>query len=205
VKAHSTEPIAHSPGRIFVISGPSGSGKTTLLGKLLKSRELKNLLERSVSFTTRSARRGEKQGKDYFFVSAGEFRRRQREEKILEWTKYLGYYYGTPKDFVEERLRQGKFVALCLDTAGAKQIKRAYPRRAVTIFISPPSLEALRQRIHGRGRETVKAEIRKRLGMARQELKESQDYDHCLVNDDFSRALIELKGIVLKYKSSSII
>ena len=202
MKAHNTEPIVHSPGRIFVISGPSGSGKTTLLERLLKNRKLKNLLERSVSVTTRSARRGEKNGRDYFFVSAGEFRRMQREEKILESTKYLGYYYGTPRGFVEERLGQGKFVALCLDTAGAKHIKRAYPAQAVTIFIAPPSLEALRQRIHGRGRETVKAEIKKRLGMARQELREAQGYDHCLVNDDFSRAAIELKRIVLKYKSS---
>ena len=124
----------------------------------------------------------------------------RREEKILEWTRYLGYYYGTPGDFVAERLRLGKFVALCLDTAGAKQIKRAYSRRAVTIFIAPPSLEALKQRIHGRGRETQKAEIEKRLGMARQELKQAQGYDHRLVNDNFKRALAELKRIVLKYK-----
>jgi len=199
VKVKNPRSRAQNSGKIFVISGPSGSGKTTLLEKLLKSRGVKNLLERSISFTTRPQRRGEKESRDYFFISEAEFKRKQREEKILEWTKYLGYHYGTSRDFVQGHLARGRCIALCLDTAGAKQIKRAYPRSAVTIFIAPPSLAALRQRIEGRRRETEKSEIAKRLGLARRELAQARDYDYRLINDDFGRALDGLRQIVLKY------
>lgn len=185
-------------GRIFVISGPSGSGKTTLARKLLSSPELKKRLVKSVSLSTRPRRSQEKEGRDYFFISPQEFRRRLKEQKILEWTKYLGYYYATPRDFAEQQLHRGKHILLCLDLKGARKIKRFYPRESVTIFVLPPSLEALRKRIEGRCSRTKKEEIRQRLRLAQRELMSRWEYDYSLANDNLEKAAEELRGIILK-------
>ena len=114
-------------GKIFVISGPSGSGKTTLAQSLLKDRKLKKKIARSVSFTTRPKRSGEKNRKDYFFIGKNDFKEKLKSKKILEWTRYLGYYYGTAKDFFEAQLVKSKAVVLCLDLKGAARIKKLYP------------------------------------------------------------------------------
>ncbi len=185
-------------GIIFVLSGPSGSGKTTLLGKVIRSAKLKRKFARSTSFTTRPKRSGEKNGKDYFFISDAEFRRKLKAKKILEWTKYLGYHYATPKDFVDEQLRKNRHIILCLDLKGAARIKRLYPKNSITIFILPPSLEALRRRIEGRCSQTKKEEVARRLDLARQELMASREYDYCLVNRNLQRAVSELEGIILR-------
>lgn len=183
---------------LFVISGPSGSGKTTLLKKLLEDRELKNRLVKSISFTTRAKRSGEKNKKDYFFINEAQFREKNKAKKILEWTKYLGYYYATPKDFVEKQFKKGKHVLLCLDLKGAAKIKRFYPKNTVTIFIIPPSLAALKKRIEGRCNKTIKEEIRQRLEAARRELKGAGRYDYCIVNQNLYKAARELKDIILR-------
>lgn len=185
-------------GLIFVISGPSGSGKTTLLTRLLKDPELKSRLVKSISFTTRPKRSGEKDGKDYFFISHREFQYKRKAKKILEWTRYLGYYYATPKDFLEEQLKESKHLLLCLDLKGALKIKKLYPKNTVMIFVNPPSLEALKARIEKRCNKTQKTETRKRLRVARREILASGNYDYCLVNRDLRQTARQLKRMILK-------
>jgi len=183
---------------IFVISGPSGSGKTTLLKNLLKAKGLKNRLVRSISFTTRAKRPDEKYGKDYFFISAREFQHKRRAQKLLEWTKYLGYYYATPKDFFKNWFAKNRHLILCLDLKGALKIKRLYPKDTVNIFVMPPSLGVLRERIKKRANKTKEDEVRERLGLAKEELLASRAYDYCLVNKDLGKTLKKLKKLILE-------
>lgn len=191
-------------GLIFVISGPSGSGKTTLAKRLLKQARLKGRLVKPASFTTRHKRHGERQGRDYFFVSKKEFRDLLRAKKILEHTRYLGYDYGTPCDSIERAIKRGLHVVLCLDVRGARFIKRQYPRRVVTIFVRPPSLRIARKRMVARSKKTLTREIKERIGLAGKELAYAQHYDYCLVNDDLNRAVKQAKGIVLKEVADGI-
>ena len=185
-------------GLIFIISGPSGSGKTTLVKKLLGNKTLKNKLAKSISFTTRPRRSGEQDKKDYFFISEKRFKQSQKAKKILEWTKYLGYYYATPKEFIEKQLQKVKHVILCLDLKGTFTIKRQYPKNTVTIFVMPPSLDTLLHRIATRCNKTKEEEVRQRLRLAQQELSACDRYDYCVVNKDLNQAIKELKGIILK-------
>ncbi|MCM8780478.1 MAG: guanylate kinase [Candidatus Omnitrophica bacterium] len=185
-------------GLIFIISGPSGSGKTTLLKRLLKDRQLKNTLTRSVSFTTRPKRIGEKEGQDYFFISREEFRRLRRAQKILEWTEYLGYYYATPKEFVETQLSRGRNILMCLDVKGALSLKKLYPQRTVTIFILPPDIKTLRLRINQRSQKTKESQIKRRIALAEKEWSYSSRYDYCLVNDRLEKVVDRLKKLILE-------
>jgi guanylate kinase len=114
----------NKPGKIFVISGPSGSGKTTLLTSLIKDKKVSKLLVKSCSLTTRPKRSGEKEGKDYFFVTTPKFQSLLKAKKILEWTRYLGYYYGTPRGPLESQIQSGKCLGLCLDLKGARILKK---------------------------------------------------------------------------------
>jgi guanylate kinase len=185
-------------GKIFIISGPSGSGKTTLLTRLIQDKKISKFLLKSRSVTTRPKRLGERQGKDYYFISKDEFKRLLKAKKILEWTRYLGYYYGTPKTPVEERLNNGKHLGLCLDLKGARVLKRIYPHNTITIFVLPPSLSELKARIEGRCRETNKKEIAQRLRLAQGELLAASKFDYCILNQNLRAALGELKRIFLK-------
>jgi guanylate kinase len=189
--------VKKTSGLIFVISGPSGSGKTTLASRLLRDKEFSKRMVKSISLTTRQKRTGEVDKEDYFFVSKNEFNRLRRSKKILEWTNYLGYYYGTPKDFVDEQLESGKSVLLCLDLKGALIIKKVYPECVKTIFVMPPSIEVLRERIAGRCNKTKIGEIKKRVTLAKKELLSAQEYDYSLVNNNLKEALNQLKNIVL--------
>lgn len=191
-------------GLIFVVSGPSGSGKTTLLKNLLKSRELKNRLAKSISFTTRPKRSRERQGKDYFFISDESFKQKLKSKKILEWTRYLGYYYATPKEFLKKQLAKGKSLILCLDPKGAFKIKRLYPQRTALIFIQPPSLDQLGERIEKRCNKTKKEEIQKRLKLAKTELGVSRRYDYSLVNQDLADTVRQLQDVILKEIASRL-
>ena len=183
---------------IFVISGPSGSGKTTLRDELLRDKELKAHFVKSISFTTRRRRSQELNKKDYIFISEPEFKRQVKLKKILEWTKYLGYYYATSRDFVDRHLKKGKNIILCLDLKGALKIKRLYPKNYVTIFILPPSIKALRGRIEGRCNKTKKEEIQERLELAKQELSAAGKHDYRVVNKNLTQAVKGLKSIILK-------
>ena len=184
-------------GKIFVISGPSGSGKTTLLSSLIQDQEISKLLIKSRSFTTRPKRSQEKEGQDYFFVSQDEFKYLLKTKKILEWTKYLGYYYGTPRELVETQLRKGKHLGFCLDLKGAALLKKIYPENTVTVFVLPPSLKTLKTRIQGRCKCTDKKEVDQRLRLARRELLAAPSFDYCILNSNLQVALRELKEIIL--------
>lgn len=180
-------------GKIFVISAPSGSGKTTLCYRLL-SLDLKGLV-RSISATTRLPRRNEREGKDYFFISPQEFKSRRKKGAFLEWAKVLGKFYGTPREFVERCIREGKDVILSIDVQGALQVRRKYPA-AVLIFILPPSFKNLKERLKKRSTENNR-EMLKRLNLAREEFSRLPQYDYVVVNDTIKRATEELRAIII--------
>jgi len=188
-------------GRIFVISGPSGSGKTTLLTSLVQDKKIGKRLVKSCSLTTRPKRSGEREAREYFFVSPREFERLLKAKKILEWTRYLGYYYGTPKEGLEEQLKAGKNVGICLDLKGSRIIKKLYPDNAVTIFVLPPSLGVLKERIQNRCSHTHQEEVRQRLLLARRELQAAKEFDYSILNQNLPVALKKLKSIFLKESS----
>ena len=192
----------NKPGRIFIISGPSGSGKTTLLSSLIQDREIGKRLIKSCSITTRPKRSKESEAKEYFFVTPVEFKRQLKAKKILEWTRYLGYYYGTPKAALEKQLASGKSVGLCLDLKGAKILKRLYPQQTVTIFVLPPSLSVLKERIQNRCRQTNQQEVAQRMLLARRELQAAKQFDYCVLNKNLPTALLELKNIFLRESSA---
>ncbi len=189
-------------GKIFVISGPSGSGKTTLLTSLIQDKKIGKLLVKSCSITTRPKRSQEREGKEYFFVNPLEFRRQLKAKKILEWTRYLGYYYGTPKEPLEKQLKSAKNVGLCLDLKGARILKKMYPCNTVTIFVLPPSLDVLKERIQGRCRHTKHQEVKQRMLLARKELQAAGKFDYCILNQNLSVAVEELKTIFLQESST---
>ena len=179
--------------KLFVISGSSGVGKGTVLkGFLEKNPEF--ML--SVSCTTRMPREGEIDGINYFFLTKEEFQQCIDDEKFLEWAEFAGNRYGTKKKFIEKCLNEGKNVILEIDTKGALQVKKQMPE-AVLIFICPPSLEALENRLRGRHTED-EATIQKRMNEVKKELDRAEDFDYKIVNDDLQRAISELKGIVEK-------
>lgn len=184
-------------GLIFVISGPSGSGKTTLAEKILKDNNLNRKIRKSVSFTTRPRRSGEQQGRDYFFITEEEFRQERQAKKILEWTSYLGYYYATPKEFIEQQIKNGRHILLCVDLKGAAKLKKIYPRDTVTIFIMPPSLSELQNRIRKRCHKTKEEEVSRRMRLAEKEVLTVDKFDYCLVNKDLTRTVKQLEDIIL--------
>jgi guanylate kinase len=184
-------------GEILALVGESGSGKTTLLKKLFLDKRIWAKFAKSISLTTRPKRSGECNNRDYFFVSKEEFRRLRTRGKILEWTRYLGHYYATPRDLVQGELKKGKHIILCLDIKGAKSIRRIYPHNSINIFILPPSLAALRKRIEGRCAKTAKEEICRRLGLAAAELSAAKIYDYRLVNKELETVVKSLKKIIL--------
>lgn len=188
---------AKTPGLIFIISGPSGSGKTTVLEKIVNKDRFSANLARSVSFTTRPKRSKEEEGKDYFFISERQFKAKLKAKKILESTVYLGYYYGTPRGFLEKRIRLGLDTILCLDAKGAFRLKRLYPENTVTIFLLPPSLGDLAKRIEKRCNKTRQDEIERRLKLSKAELRLADKYDYRLMNKDLNKAIAQLEGIIL--------
>jgi len=179
-------------GKVFVVSAPSGSGKTTLCRGLLKAGAG---LYPSVSATTRPKRPGEINGKDYYFMSKADFQRWIKQDKFLEWTRTYGWYYGTPKKFVGELLKKGHDVLLSIDVKGAMKIKRLYPG-SVMIFIKPPSLRELKERLKGRKSDDTK-EIKKRLRIVNKEMAFAGRYDYIVVNDSITKAVDALKAIVV--------
>ena len=179
-------------GQIFIVSAPSGSGKTTLLRKLLKEDER---LRFSVSYTTRKPRGRERNGKEYFFVSEMEFEAMIDRGKFLEHAKVFGNYYGTSRQHVEECVAAGTDLLLDIDTEGAAQVRRQLPE-AVTIFIMPPSFQALEQRLEQRHLDSAET-IRQRLDWAnREEIHQFRHYDYVVVNDLLSRSHDQLRSIV---------
>jgi len=192
-------PKAELKSKVFVVSAPSGCGKTTLCKKLLKD---KCKLHQSVSITTRPPRRGERNGADYFFVSAEEFIRMIDAKELLEYEENFGFLYGTPKKAVEDLLNKGKSVLLSIDVKGAMNVRKNYPRNSVLIFIMPPSMDELRKRLESREADTPKA-ILNRLKVARQEVAYKDRYDYVVVNDRLTAAYKKLKEVILLEGSTS--
>jgi guanylate kinase len=182
--------------RLFVISGPSGAGKGTLVAQLRKEHPELGL---AVSATTRSPRPGEVDGKDYYFLSEGEFKRRVAAGEFVEWAYVHGHMYGTLVKEVERLLAQGKSLILEIDIQGALNVKKVWPD-AVLIFIEPPSLEELERRLRGRGTEDEQS-IELRLKNAKHEMTLADDYDVCIVNDTVDRAVRELSDTIERYET----
>lgn len=178
-------------GLLIVISGPSGTGKGTLCKELLRKNPDIHI---SISATTRLARKGEKDGKSYFFVSQEKFNDMIDGDELLEHARVYDNYYGTPKKYVLEMLKKGKDVLLEIDTIGALQIKEKY-RDGVFIFILPPSLMELENRITGRGTES-KEDIKKRLAAAIEEIKRIKHYDYAVVNEHIRTAIDDIEAII---------
>ncbi len=176
---------------MFVITGPSGVGKGTLIRGLMQRQPQ---LELSVSATTRAPRAGEQDGVDYHFLDRQEFDRRVAEGDFVEHADYAGRSYGTLRSELEERVRAGVPVVLEIEVQGARQVRSAMPE-AVQVFIAPPSLEALRARLTGRGTDD-QAEVERRLAVAEHELKAQPEFAHVVVNDRLEEALEQLSAIV---------
>lgn len=180
-------------GRLILFSGPSGVGKDTLLELLYKK---KPDLRRSISATTRKKRENEVDGKDYYFISKEEFELMIQSGNILEYTKYGDNLYGTPKKPIDEWLKDGKSVILKIEVHGAKQIKQLY-KNSVAIFILPPSIEILEERLRKRGTED-EADLQKRMNIAISEIAQSSEYDYVVYNDNLETAVDEIIEILNK-------
>lgn len=186
-------------GHAFVISSPSGGGKTTVVAKLL--RRVRGL-ERSISATTRAPRPGEVPGRDYLFVSRARFAALKRRRQLLEWATVHGASYGTPRRPVDEALARGRDIILSIDVQGARTVRRLLKRRAVLVFLLPPSLEALRRRLTRRRTESTAA-MRRRLQEARRELACARWYDETIVNDRLSDAVEQLRAIIRRARRNN--
>ena len=177
--------------QLCVLSGPSGAGKNTVYDALCK--RLPELAH-TVSATTRAPRDGEADGVDYYFLTKEEFLRRMDADEFIEYVEYGGNYYGTLKSEVERLTALGKTVVLIIEVNGALRIKTLFPE-AATVFIIPPSLKVLRQRLRDRGQNTGR-ELEARLKIAKAELKKRSEYDYCVVNDEIDRCVDEIYAII---------
>ncbi|MDM5297878.1 guanylate kinase [Bacillus pumilus] len=180
-------------GLLIVLSGPSGVGKGTVRQAIFSQEDTK--FEYSISVTTRKPREGERNGVDYFFKTREEFEDMIQNKKLLEWAEYVGNYYGTPVDYVEQTLREGKDVFLEIEVQGALQVREAFPE-GLFIFLAPPSLSELQNRIITRGTESEDL-IRNRMAAAKEEIEMMDAYDYVVENDDVELACERIKAIVL--------
>jgi guanylate kinase len=186
-------------GLLIVVSGPSGSGKGTVLSKLFS---LRNGIFYSVSATTREPRPGEIEGKNYYFLSKEEFERQIKSGNMLEYARYCGNYYGTPRIAVEERLNRGDDVILEIDVQGAAKIRQSCPD-SVSVFLMPPSLTELEKRLRSRGTESEE-KIRNRLATAKAEIDARGNYDYIVINDVVSTAAQKISCIITAEKLKTI-
>ena len=179
------------PGSLFVVAAPSGAGKTSLVRALLADAPLMQL---SVSFTTRAPRPGEVDGRDYFFVDQPEFERRREAGEFLEWAEVHGNLYATSRTWIEGRIDAGVDIVLEIDWQGATQVQRLFPD-AIGVFIVPPSIGVLRERLTQRGQDSTEV-IEQRVAAAQAELRQAHRFQYVIINQDFATALAQLASIV---------
>ena len=177
---------------LIVISAPSGAGKSTLC-RALQEKYPEILF--SISSTTRPQRDYEKNGYDYDFITDKEFKEKIQANKFIEFEEVHGYYYGTPKSNIDDVIVKNRYLLLEVDVNGALKIKKAYPEQAVTVFITLPDVNDLLKRLRKRGSESEER-IKKRMERIEMELDFKNDFDYCIVNNDFDRALKELIKII---------
>ena len=178
-------------GILVGVSGFSGAGKGTLMKELLKRYDNYAL---SVSATTRQPREGEKDGEDYFFVNREYFQQMIEEGRLVEYAQYVNHYYGTPRDYVEKKMAEGKDVILEIEIQGALKVKKRFPD-ALLIFVTPPSAGELRRRLVGRGTETIEV-INARLRRAAEEASGMEAYDYLLINDEIDACVEQMHQLI---------
>jgi len=174
-----------------MVAAPSGAGKSTLVNALLAQEPMIKL---SISTTTRAPRPGEQHGREYFFTTPEDFLKRAEAGEYLEWAEVHGNYYGTSRIFVEEQMRAGTDILLEIDWQGARQVKKQFPQ-ALGIFILPPSIAALEERLHKRGQDEPHV-ITRRLLAAGGEIAHAPEFEYVIINEEFPVALSELSAIV---------
>ncbi len=184
-------------GSLFIVAAPSGAGKTSLVNALVQQQAKISL---SVSHTTRAAREGEVDGKDYYFVSPDTFNKMQKDGAFLESATVFDHSYGTSAQAVYAQLQQGIDVVLEIDWQGAKQVRDNFPE-STSIFILPPSKKTLEQRLRGRGQDG-EATIARRMRDAENEMSHYVEFDYLIINDDFDKALVDIMAIVTAKRHS---
>lgn len=185
-----TTPTSSGSGSLFIVAAPSGAGKSSLVNALLARVQGIRL---SISCTTRAPRPGEQHGREYFFLDESEFVQRQQAGEFLEWAQVHGNYYGTARAMVEEQTRAGSDVLLEIDWQGAQQVRRQFPE-AVGVFILPPSIAELENRLRKRGQDSEEI-IAKRVRAAAGEIAHAGEFDYVIINENFETALSELASI----------
>lgn len=183
--------MKNKDGLLVVFSGPSGVGKDSLLQRLL---EVNPQISLSISATTRAPRGAEQHGKDYYFLSKEKFQEIIKQDGMLEHAVYCDNYYGTPRQPVEEGIRQGRDVILEIEVQGGAQVRQKNPA-SVSIFVLPPSMRVLSQRLHRRGTDSEEV-IQKRLAKAREEIQKAEQYDYVVINDDLEECVQEICEIL---------
>lgn len=186
-------------GKLIVISAPSGAGKTSIVHHLLKNMPE---LSFSVSACSREKRDNETHGKDYYFLGVEGFQNKIKEAAFLEWEQvYENQYYGTLKSEIERIWSEGKTVIFDVDVIGGLNIKKQYPKECLSLFIMPPSVDVLRERLSGRGTES-EAKLEMRLAKAEQEILKNQEFDKVILNDDFGIACEETMVVITNFINS---
>lgn len=178
-------------GILIVVSGFSGSGKGTIMKALMKKYENYAL---SISATTRGPRTGEVDGQEYFFKTVGEFEKMIAKDELIEYARYVNNYYGTPRAYVEEQLAAGKDVILEIEIQGALKVKEKFPD-TLLLFVTPPSAKILKERLIGRGTETMEV-IEERMNRAIEEAESMDKYDYLVINDELERCVEEVHQII---------
>ncbi len=186
-------------GAIFIVSAPSGTGKSTICKEIIK--QIPDIMF-SVSYTTRTKRKGEVDGVDYFFISESDFDKKIKENFFLEWADVYGKKYGTSREFIDKATSSGKDVLLEIDVQGARNIKNIF-KRAIAIFILPPSIEELEKRMKQRN-ENSEDDMLLRLIHARDEIMKSTFYDYIVINDDLNSAVEKVKSIIIAERHKQV-
>ena len=190
--------MSEKEGFLIILSAPSGCGKTTILSRLLKRHPQ---WVKSVSVTTREPRLGEKNGEDYEFVSGAEFQALKKKEEFLESAHVFGNWYGTRRKAIDEAVKKGRAVVLTIDVQGARTVKKVLDKKIpfLSIFVLPPSVSALRERLEKRSTDSP-GEIEKRIQRAEDEIKEAREYDGTVINRDLDQTVHEIEGFITEFR-----